>query len=503
MKSDSVAEHLRFGLPLLFSAAGQVLDVQRHGQRIWAGRLRPARSFIAAIVLGLSVDAANADLDWGLYSPYAERLHFFRFLEDYTDITQEDRAQDWFASIKKVPLDQDNSYLTFGGDYRYRYEYFQDALFGLLPGDDFELHLNRFMLHGDIHFGDHFRAFVQLSTFTESGRPFDPAPFDESDPDVQQAFFDIGSNGSYLRLGRQELVLGSGLLSDVREGPNQRQSFDAARLSLAVGAEARLDAFYAKDVLPITGAFEDTSRSGTEFWGVYGSNVAEQWAATGLDVYYFGIDRPAGIYDVGVARERRHSLGTRVMGALGAFSYEYEGIYQFGRFGALDIHAWGVRTEHYYTLSELPFTPRVGLIANATSGDSDPSDGTLGTFDALFPNPSYTTDASIFRPRNFYELHPVISVDVTDNFNLLLEANFLWRVRKSDAVYAVPGFPLVPGAASNERFIGAIFDVIGTWRISPHLTLQGTYVHAVAGDVIKDAGGQDVDFLLFQSVFKF
>jgi hypothetical protein len=299
------------------------------------------------------------------------------------------------------------------------------------------------------------------------------------------------------------MVLGSGKLTDIREGPNQRQSFDALRGMFALYGSASLDVFYARDVEPDRGAFSDSSEDGTEFWGAYGSKLLSPWQGADIDLYYFGIDRPDAIYDAGVADEQRHSFGARLIGSDGPFSYEYEGIYQTGSFGALDIDAWGVRTEHYYTFKNLPFAPKVGLIANATSGDDDAGDDSLGTFDALFPNPAYTTDAAIFRPRNFYELHPVVSFDITKNFNLLFEMNFLWRVETNDAVYAVPGFPLVPGAVSDEHYIGSVFDVIATWRASPYLTFQVSYVHAAAGDVIKDAGGDDIDFALFQSLLKF
>ena len=455
-----------------------------------------------ALILG-SAAGAHCSPAWGNESPLAERLHFFRFLEDYADITPEQRATDWFAAIKKIPLGREETYLTLGGDYRYRYENFENALFGLTPLTDYEQHLSRFMLHADVHAGPAFRAFVQLSAFTEDSRSSGPGPFDESDPDVQQAFADIGTKEAMLRIGRQEIVLGSGKLTDIREGPNQRQSFDAARATVTLFSQATLDVFYGRDVLPDRGAFSDSSEDGTEFWGAYGSKLLSPWAGASFDAYYFGIGRPDAIYQAGVSNEERHSLGARVNGSSGPFSYEYEGIYQFGRFGGLDISAWGVRTEHYWALPYLPFSPRIGLIANATSGDGDPSDGTLGTFDALFPNPAYTTDAAIFRPRNFYELHPVVSLDVSQNFNLLFEWNFLWRVETDDAVYAVPGFPLVPGPASDERYIGNVFDVIATWRLSSHMTLQASYVHAMLGDVIKDAGGEDIDFALFQTMLKF
>ena len=438
-----------------------------------------------------------------VYSAYAERMSFFRFDENYSDVTPQDRAGDWFAALKKIPIAGEENFLSLGGDYRYRFEHFENAMFGLVPVADYHQHLNRFMLHSDLHLTSAFRAFIQVSAFAEDGRPGGPGPFDESAPDIQQAFVDIGDSNALLRVGRQEIVLGSGKLTDIREGPNQRQAFDAARLMFGFSGGIKFDAFYARDVEPDPGAFSDSSNDAAQFWGVYGSKLARPWEGAALDGYYFGVDRHGGLYEAGVADEERHSLGLRLVGGTGAFSYEYEGIYQFGSFGDLSISAWGVRTEHFYQWKNAPLAPRVGLIANMTSGDDDASDRTLGTFDALFPNPAYTTDASIFRPRNFYEIHPVLSLDLGQGLSLLLEANFLWRVETADAVYAVPGFALVPGSAGGERYIGAVFDAIVTWRASPFVTIQGSYVHAAAGDAVTAAEGRDIDFLLFQTMVKF
>ncbi len=455
---------------------------------------------VAALLLGSARPASADDV---AASRFADRLHFFRFEESYADVGEQDRATDWFAAYKKIPLGHEAAFLTLGGDYRYRLESFANPQFGLLGLPDYTHHLNRFMVHADIHAAPALRAFVQFSAFDETGHPFAAGPFDQSEPDVQQAFLDLGAGPARLRIGRQELVLGSGKLTDIREGPNQRQSFDAVRATVRSSEGPFADVFYAQDVIPREEAFSDTSAGATKFWGAYGAKIASPWSGASLDTYYFGLHRPNAIYEAGVGSEERHSIGSRLYGTSGQFSYEYEGIYQFGRFDALDIEAWGVRTEHHYTLKGAPWSPRFGIIANATSGDGNGSDGRLGTFDALFPNPAYTTDASLFRPRNFYELHPVVSFDVAANVSLVLEANFLWRMQTTDAVYAVPGFALAPSRSSDASYIGAIFDVIATWRVSPFVTLQASYVHAAAGDVIDDAGGRDVDFALVQSMIKF
>jgi hypothetical protein len=76
-------------------------------------------------------------------------------------------------------------------------------------------------------------------------------------------------------------------------------------------------------------------------------------------------------------------VGTRLWGEAGAIDYNVELIYQFGKFGAKDIRAWGASSDLGVTLATLPWTPRLGLKANIESGDDDPDDNRLGTFNPL------------------------------------------------------------------------------------------------------------------------
>src|SRR5205823_5863899 len=75
---------------------------------------------------------------------------------------------------------------------------------------------------------------------------------DRNQFDMHQGFLDwkwnLGESDSVTwRLGRQEFEYGTGRLIDVREGPNLRLAFDAARMLTKVG-DWSLDAWWAKPV---------------------------------------------------------------------------------------------------------------------------------------------------------------------------------------------------------------------------------------------------------------
>jgi hypothetical protein len=84
----------------------------------------------------------------------------------------------------------------------------------------------------------------------------------------------------------------------------------------------------------------------------------------------------------------RHSVGTRLWGEATAIDYNVEVVGQWGAIEPVRIRAWGVASDVGYRLA-LPGRPRVGLRADATSGDRRPTDATLGTFNGLFPSAAY------------------------------------------------------------------------------------------------------------------
>lgn len=440
----------------------------------------------------------------GVISPFANRIHFFRFLEDYGDITEDDKSGDWFASVKHVSiLGLESAYASFGGQFRYRYENHKGQFFGLVPNPDYNLRLQRYQLHADVHWHESLRTFVEFSAFESQGRPGTPLPFNESEVDVHQAFVDFGGGNRKLRIGRQEIVMGSGLMLAIREGFNQRQNFDGARFDVSYGSQSQFSLVFAKDVVPENAAFEDSSNGATKVWGVYGSRLVKPWQGADLDIYYLGMDRPLSIYNSGTAREKRHAVGAWLRGSFGAIGYDYEGMYQFGDFGSQDITAWGVRTEHSYQLSNLALSPRITLGLNAMSGDSDPADGTLGTFEVFFPDASYLTEAATLRPRNLSEVHPAVGISPMPGMNISVGVNYTWRQNRDDAVFASGGFPIVAEVASNDSYIGAFIDLEATWAVNPHLFFKAVYVDTAKGDVINDVKGEDFTYFMIQTIVKF
>ena len=402
--------------------------------------------------------------------------------------------------IPRLPLTSDGSvYLSLGGEIRERFEYYSEPFFGLRGVAEDEYLLHRLLLSADLHAGDHWRFFLQLGDHLEAGKQAGRSPTDVDEFDVQQGFVDFTipfDTRSVLRLraGRQEMTYGSGRLVSVREGANIRRSFDGARLTFTAG-ESTLDAFAVRTVNLKVGALNDDPNWLENFCGIYGVLPFRALPDGHADLYYLGLERDDAVFQQGVANEHRNTFGTRLWGRPGAWDYNYEAAIQTGSFGNADILAWTVATDTGYTFRALPFRPRIGLKADIASGDGNPNDDRLTTFNPLFPKQPYFSEASLIAPANLIDLHPSLAFELTENLGFAVDVNWFWKQRTEDAIYAPPGRPLPGTAQSSARYIGSQVNAELEWRLHRNLSMTFYYSHFFAGPAVTEAGGRDVDFV--------
>lgn len=400
------------------------------------------------------------------------------------------------ASTRENPVP---SLFSFGGVLRERFEYFSEPFFGLRGTEQDQYLLHRLLLHADFRPSEYFSAYLEVGNHLTAGKRADRGPTDVDEFDIQQAYatftlpFDARSS-LQLRVGRQELNLGSARLVSVRDGANIRRSFDGGRLTFTAGP-ATVDALAVRSVNLKVGALNDDSNRHEALWGLY-SVLPFPWLPDGhSDVYYLGLERDDASFNQGLDNELRHSFGLRFWGKPGAWDYNVEGVYQTGSFGQADIRAWTVATDFGYTFKSLPFQPRLGLKVDLASGDDNPADGRLETFNALFPKQPYFSEASLIAPANLIDLHPSLDLTLSEQLVFTADWNVFWKHRSEDAIYAPPGRPLVRSGQSDSKNVGQQINFELAWQVRPEVSWNVYYSHFFAGDAVTEAGGRDVDFL--------
>lgn len=420
-----------------------------------------------------------------------------RFDEDYSCLTNEANRTDLLDPMKYIPLRPTDPswYLTVGGEVRERFEGNYDPNFGIPElGSDSYL-LQRIALLTDVHLGERVRFFVEGISGIVVGESLPPPPVQQDPIDLQFAFADFvpylnDDARLTLRAGRFGMSFGAGRLVATRAAVNIPFRFDGFE-ALYSSPSWNLTAFITQPVKD-SGGF-DWEDHATTFWGLYNTHYFDQSHTLGLDLYYFGIHREHGHYATGIGDEVRHSLGAREFGSWNYWDWDAEQVVQFGTFGSDSILAWTAAINAGYTW-DVSLKPRLGLKAGIVSGDHDPTDGRLETFDALFFKSGYFNDASLIRPANLMGLHPNVGLQLSKTISLDGGADWFWRYSRNDAVYGVPGFIAIPALKDAPAYIGTALDVNLTWQVQRHVTFQASYVHFLTGTYVQAAGGKDVNY---------
>ena len=431
--------------------------------------------------------------------------------EDWNFLYDRSLRQDFWDPIKYIPLRNDKRdwYLTMGGEVREVWEQIGNDNWGQQPFMNGYLN-QRYMPYFDLHFGSHFRTFIELKSGLNSFRTGGPRPIDEKKLDFQAAFLEVGAssekNSISLRVGRHELEYGSGRLVDLREGPNVRLSFDGFMVKSKIGLW-QLDGFAVRPDQDNSGFFDNTPDHRVGFWGVYATRPTPY--KTSVDLYYMGLDRKQATFERGTAQENRHSLGMRVSRPVATehagWDFDHEALWQFGTFGSGNIRAWTVATDNGYRFPTIPLKPRFSVKADISSGDH-PTSRTLGTFNPLFPKGNYfgvlaTTGPG---PINFIDLHPRIEIAVPHNVSVSTDWIFQWRQSLEDGVYAVPGFLIRPADGSRARFVGHRPGVEIRWQKNSHLWFQADYGIFYAGQFLKETQpGRNLNYWALWTGYKF
>jgi len=426
-----------------------------------------------------------------------------RWMEDYRFLDDARKRTDPFDALRFHRL-SDSAWLQTGGEVRYRADTVDRPFFGLRGGHDDSALMQRLQAHADLHlFDGGLRIFTQVQNTRAWGKD-SPSPTDASRNDIQQAFidgrFELGGAMLTARLGRQEMAYGAQAFVTYRETPNVRQAFDGLRLTLEWAPRTRLDVFAVRPVRLGTDSFDDGSNNQVKFYGLYGTlPLSSQW---NIDLYAFGLETERRTLAGLTGAEQRYTFGTRLFGNSGALDWSWDLAGQSGTLAGGDIRAWAFSTDSGYTFSA-PWRPRLGLRVDAASGDRQAGDKQVETFDPLFPRNGVYGEAALITLSNAIIVGPVLAFSPWPTVRIEPGVFKAWKQRAGDAVY-VPGMvPIVPSGQGAGREIGTIARANLRWLASSNLTIDLDYKYYAVAKMVREAGGDDSQFLSVRGTFRF
>ncbi|MCM2304542.1 MAG: alginate export family protein, partial [Elusimicrobia bacterium] len=245
-----------------------------------------------------------------------------------------------------------------------------------------------------------------------------------------------------LRVGRQELQYGDQRLVSPLDWSNVGRAWDGARLRWR-GSNYTVDLFetVVKDV--------NIAKRNGNFWGLYASCKAVPKHE--FDAFVFGRDQRDGTFTnehgtLGNLSDR--TVGARVKGTPDRFDYTAEADWQFGRKAGQRVRAWALAATGGYTFDH-SLKPRVGVEYDFASGDSNPSDNKVSTFDPLYPfGHAYQGYQDIFSWKNGHDFKGSVSVDPKPDWRVQADYHHFRLHHAFDAWYDSAGTAIIARSAT-------------------------------------------------------
>lgn len=457
----------------------------------------PGRYLTTALLIAvLAWDIAQAQADDT--QPQRPSIRSNRWEEDWSALADPALRTEPLDFLKYIPLipGDPKSYLSFGATIRERYEYNDAPAFGTGGKKADGYLLDRTQMHLDLHLNENWQIFTQVEDDRAPDKKM-PGPVDEDQLDLRLAFlaynktFDDGALKA--RIGRQDFDFDLQRFVSSRDGPNVRQSFDAAWADWESGPW-RVLGFVSQPVQYRSGRpFDDFSDRHFLFHTlriehhVFGTDE--------LSAYYARFERDDAHYPDAAGDERRNILDIRFAGSADGIDWDLEAMGQQGKVGSSDVLAWAAGARLGYTFAEIAWQPRLGLQMDAASGDRHPNDGRLETFNPLFPNGYYFSLAGYTGYANILHVKPSVTVKPLPGVSILGAVGLQWRETTADAIYVQPNVPIKGTAGKGDGWTGLYEQIRVDWAITPYLSSAVEAVHYQVGNAIKQAGGQDSDYV--------
>jgi hypothetical protein len=188
--------------------------------------------------------------------------------------------------------------------------------------------------------------------------------------------------------------------------------------------------------------------------------------------------------------------------------YEGEFAWQTGNVRGFDLAAFAAHVGLGYTL-DAAWLPRLGIAYDFGTGDDDPGDREVQTFQNLFPtNHKFYGQMDLFSWQNIHDLEFSVKVQPGKALGVKVAYHGFWIESTEDAWYRANGVatvrPLTPAARAAENYAGSEIDFVATWSVNKHLQIEGGYSHFFAGDYLDDTGADDdADFGYVQAKLTF
>ncbi len=440
------------------------------------------------------------------------KYHKLTFKEDYSGLKnhQNIKKRDLFDNLKHIAL-ADDVHLSLGGQARIRFEDYRNYNFGTPAVNDDSYILQRYLLHADLHIGDHFRFFVESVTALTYDRelPGERHPTLHDKLDIMNAFVDLNiplndSLDARLRLGRFEFYYGKGRMLACRNWSQLRRPYDGAKLKIS-HKNWWVEAFWAQGTQNLENEFNRVNDD-LAIWGVYSHISKKSGLPFGLDLYAIAKDK----YNPNGEDDHRMNLGARIFGTFGesALSYDIEYTNQFDIRDSKQVSAEMFSAELEYQWKQVALKPALTLGFDWATGDSNPTDDTTTTFEPISPFGHYYFGyIDVIGRQNIISPWIRLRTKPTKKLTTTIEGHWFFTDESEDNIYNACNCSksVRTGNENADSYIGFEIDLVAKYKFNHHLVGLVGYSYLWAGDYINDTTGgkEDIQRFMLQMQYTF
>lgn len=318
----------------------------------------------------------------------------------------------------------------------------------------------------------------------------------------------IDMNKLSLRAGRQEFSYGAQRLLGGFNWSNIAQTFDGGKLGAHFSTfHTQLDFFAGEKTNNKSPREADDLFDGSNkdrIWAYYAT--AKAFGETLIENYLI---RRATYKNVsfgpsGSSEIDDYTFGGRLKKAFSnGVDYELEVAGQWGDFRDQDVAAMMAAGIVGYTF-QAPWQPRVAFEFDYGSGDSDPADGKLTTFDNLYPtNHLFYGYIDFISLQNLNDYRFQISAKPHKKLKLQGDLHLIFLDTPKDSLYSAGRAVTRTAAASLSDvspYVGNEIDLTADYKFDNNVSVHGGYSHFFAGQYLQETGANDdADFFYVQT----
>jgi hypothetical protein len=280
--------------------------------------------------------------------------------------------------------------------------------------------------------------------------------------DWRQGWVEIGvaeGKGMKLRVGRQDMTLGSGRLVGSGDWTNVTKTFDVARATIT--QDSFKMELIAGSVVAVDTTRMDRDKPGEHFYGSYSILSKVLKGATVEPYAFLKTALKVKSKDGKTGNTDTVYLGGRVAGkAPGALDYSVEAVKEVGMYADDAINAFGFVGAGGWTIPSAPWSVRINSDYSFATGDSGVTDGHHQSFDYLYgpQNPTASLTGQ-FAWKNIKDWRAGVDFKPFRKLTAKVAFRDYWLANVKDSLYNYSGTKTVTNAKATSNHVGEGMDM--------------------------------------------